>query len=169
MKRVLNIRVGPERQVLADGLQPFMFRTRRGTLFLQGQLTAPPGFVPRKKDVIPGDGTCGNVISRDGGRTWSRYVPAGWRKQLPFFEGAYASLRDGTVLMTEWIARGPGRSGGFTIPTWESRDELQTVRGPIRGRLSLPQAKRGGYDDGGRPYSGLTFHRTLLELPNGHL
>jgi hypothetical protein len=169
MSSRLKIHVGPERHVLSDGLQPFLFRTRRGTLFVQAQLTAPPGFVPRTKDVIPGDGTCGSALSRDGGRTWGRYLPDAWRRQLPYFEGAYVSRRDGTSLLTEWIARGPTARGEFTIVTWESRDDLQTMRGPILGKLSLPQAKRGGYDDGGRPYSGLTFHRTVLELPNGHL
>ena len=168
-KRSLRIQVGPERIVLVDGLQPFLFRSRQGTVFVQAQLTAPPGFKPRAKDVIPGDGTCGNVISRDNGKTWERYVPDAWRKQMPFFEGAYTQLRDGTILFAEWIARGPTARGEFGICLWESKDDLKSWRGPIRGKLVMPQAKRGGFDDGGRPYSGLTFHRTLLEMPNGDL
>ena len=42
------------------------------------------------------------------------------------------------------------------------------MRGPLVCRIDLPQAK-GGFDDTGRPYSGVTFHRTILALPGGEL
>jgi hypothetical protein len=164
-----RVTVGPERMVLTDGLQPFMFRSSKGTLFLQAQFTGPPGFKCRPKDVIPGDGTCGNVISRDNGKTWQRYVPDVWRQQMPYFEGSYGELRDGTILLVEWIGRGPSPRGDFRIHLWESDDEMRSWRGPVAGRLHMAQAKTRGYDDGGRPYSGLTLHRGLLEMPNGGL
>ena len=165
----LRVAVGPERIVLTDGLQPFLFRGPKGTLFLQAQYTAPHDFVPPSKDMIPGGGWYGNVISRDGGKTWERYLPDAWKKRQLFFEGAYTQLRNGAILFIEWIARGPKGSGHFEIPIWVSKDDLKTMRGPIIGKLHMPQAKRGGFDDGGHPYSGLTFHRTVLEMPNGDL
>ncbi|OGV68568.1 MAG: hypothetical protein A2269_01340, partial [Lentisphaerae bacterium RIFOXYA12_FULL_60_10] len=167
--RKLNVRVGAERIVLTDGLQPFMFRSRRGTIFLQSQLTAPPGFKAVAVNVIPRDGIGGNVISRDNGRTWQRWHPKAWSKRQPYFEGAYTQLRDGTILLMEWIAGMTKHPGKFEARLWESADDLKTLRGPIIAPVDLPQAKAGGYDDGGRPYSGVTFHRTILELPHGDL
>jgi hypothetical protein len=83
-------------------------------------------------------------------------------------EGAGAVLQDGTVLICEWIADGPDEQGNFTMHTWESRDNLATLEGPFPGIIPLPQAKIG-YDDCGHPYTGVTFHRTLLQLPCGDL
>ena len=50
----MKIKVGPERMVVADGLQPFACMTRRGTIYLQCQLTAPHGVKFTKKNIIPG-------------------------------------------------------------------------------------------------------------------
>jgi len=165
----LNVRVEAERMVLSDGLQPFMFRSWKGTMFLQAQFTAPPGFKAAGVNVIPGDGICGNVISRDAGNSWQRWHPKEWSKRQPFFEGAFTQLRDGTILMVEWIADVTKKAGKFEARLWESKDDLKTLRGPITALIDLPQAKAGGYDDGGRPYSGVTFHRTVVELPCGDL
>ncbi len=168
-KRSTRITVGPERMLLADGLQPFLLLTRGGTMFVQGQLTAPPGFVRAKQNVIPGDGVSGNVISRDRGRTWERWQPKQWQKRQPFFEGAFLQRRDGTIQMFEWVATPTPRRGKCNVFLWESDDELKTLRGPIRSTVHLPQAKSDGFDDGGRPYTGITMHRTVLELPGGDL
>ena len=105
----MSIQVGPERIVLTDGLQPFLFRTSKGTLFLQAQYTAPAGFVYAAKDMIPGGGVYGNVLSRDGGKTWARWVPEAWKDVMPYFEGTFTELADGTLLMVEWVAKGPSR------------------------------------------------------------
>jgi hypothetical protein len=146
-----------------------MFRSRNGTLFLQAQLTMPPGIKINKKNVIPGDGICGNVLSRDGGRTWQRWSPKDWQKRRGYFEGEITELRDGTILMMEYVADLGQRRGEFVTKLWESKDDLKTLRGPIRAKIHLPQAKGVGYDDGGRPYTGVTFHRTLLPMPHGEL
>jgi hypothetical protein len=53
-----------ERMVLADGLQPFLFRSRRGTIFLQAQLSTPLGYVKTKEHYTVGNYPCGNVLSR---------------------------------------------------------------------------------------------------------
>jgi hypothetical protein len=82
--------------------------------------------------------------------------------------GAATALSDGTVLLVEWIADGPDAEGNFTAWLWESCDDLETLEGPLAATVHLPQAKTG-YDDGGHPYTGVTFHRTLLEMPGGEL
>lgn len=177
----MPIDVGPERQVFSDALQPFMLVTGQGTIFIQGQLRFPPGYQPPAANAYPG--IPGNVISRDGGKTWTRwkyerpgdaaYRPTGQpavdayltRPEVgPIFEGAAVALRDGTVLIHEWIAQGPDAGGTYTSRLWESRDDLATLEGPFATRVHLPEGK-GGFDDCGHPYSGLTFHRTILELP----
>src|SRR5438132_13997153 len=52
----LRVKVGPERIILGDGLQPLMFQTKKGTLFLQAQTSPTPGFKPAKKNPISGYG-----------------------------------------------------------------------------------------------------------------
>jgi hypothetical protein len=179
----VRVEVGPERIVLTDGLQPFMVRSASGAIWVMAQTTAPPGFVlpPRNAmALVPG-----YVVSRDGGRTWRRWqtlamkdatVGPGelglqetrFRLGMPMFEGAAMALCDGTVLLMEWIADGPDEAGNFTAHVWESHDDLETFAGPYPSIIPLPQAKIG-YDDCGHPYTGVTFHRTLLELPGGDL
>lgn len=165
----LRIQVGPERMVLVDGLQPFLFRSRRGTMFLQAQLSIPPGYVKSRELDSVGGYPCGNVLSRDNGRTWQRWAPKEWQRRPPFFEGAFTQLRDGTILMLEWVARPGRRRGVLTGKLWESKNDLATLRGPISVAVHVPRAKSRGFDDGGHLYLGHRFHRSLLELPGGDL
>jgi len=179
----VRVEVGPERIVLTDGLQPFMVRSGSGAIWVMAQTTTPPGFVPPPRNAMPM--VPGYVISRDGGRTWRRWVTPAmkdaavgpgelglpetrFRLGMPMFEGSATVLRDGTVLLMEWIADGPDEQGNFTGNVWESHDDLETFAGPYPSTIALPQAKIG-YDDCGNPYTGVTFHRTLLELPDGDL
>jgi hypothetical protein len=167
-RRRFHIDIGSERIVLADGLQPFLFRSRRGTIFLQAQLSTPLGYVKTKEHHTVNDYPCGNVISRDNGKTWKRWRPKEWEQRQPYFEGECTQLRDGTILMLEWVAVLGRKRGVFEGRLWESKDELETLR-LSRCHVHLPQAKTRGYDDGGLPYQGITFHRSLLELPGGDL
>lgn len=181
----MPITLGPERHIFSDGLQPFVILTDKGTLLVQAQLRFPPGFIPAEKNAYPG--IPGNAVSRDGGKTWTRWYyktktdkpfaptenPA-WNVLLtptqigPIFEGAALQITRGPVLIQEWVAQGPSDDGWFDAQVWESHDDLDTLDGPFPSRIHLPLAK-GGFDDGGRPYSGLTFHRTILEHPSGDL
>jgi hypothetical protein len=164
----LRVDVGPERIVLTDGLQPFIFQSAKGTLFVQAQMNPPPGYKPPPKNAIPG-GLPGSAISRDNGQSWRRWWPEHVEDALPmYYEGAAATLTDGTILLIEWIADGPTETGDFLGQIWESQDDFETLQGPTPATIRLPQAK-GGFDDGGHPYSGVTFHRTLLQLPGGDL
>ena len=175
--------LGPERLVLTDGLQPNMVRSAKGALWVQAGGTPPPGFVKAPRNAF------GNTVifarSTDGGRTWQRWMPKAateatvgpgelglpetrHRLGLPLYEGAAAPLADGSVLLVEWIADGPDPAGNFAACLWESHDDLETFTGPFPATVPLPQAKIG-YDDNGHPYSGVTFHRTLLPLPGGDI
>src|SRR5688572_10361130 len=146
----LTVSVGPERIVLTDGLQPFLFSTRAGTLVAQAQLTYPPNHVHAERDWYPG--LPGTVVSRDGGKSWRRWLPSpelrtgphqggevgehhGWRHGArglgPIFEGAATQLRDGTILVLNYATDGPSSEGTWWAKLWESDDDFTTVRGPI--------------------------------------
>jgi hypothetical protein len=165
-KKPLRISIGPEQIILPGGLQPFMFKSDKGTLVLQAQLPFPKDYVQPEKNAYPG--YPGTVRSVDGGRTWQVWQPAPDQGAGPIIEGSVANLRDGTILLIEWVAEGPQPGGYFFGKVWESSDEWSTLKGPFRASIHLPQAK-SGFDDGGRPYGGVNFHRTLIELPDGAL
>ncbi|MEO6907334.1 MAG: sialidase family protein [Abditibacteriaceae bacterium] len=162
---LLQVDIGPERIVMTDGLQPFGFKTRSGSIVVQAQLAYPPGQRP-ERDVFPG--LPGTVVSRDGGKTWRRWQPATEQGLGPMIEGAVTTLRDGTTVLLEWLASTPDENGKRTARLWASSDDFETLQGPSLCAVDLPQAVTG-FDDGGLPYSGVTFHRTLLELPHGDL
>lgn len=181
----MKIEVGPERMILSDGLQPFLVASKKGTLFVQGQLSFPPGYRPPAENAFPG--LPGNVISRDGGKTWQR-----WRYQPPeeksdkaasgnywdsvttsgelgpTIEGTCVGLRDGAVLIVDWIAAGPDEGGYFEGKLWETNDEFETLEGPFAWRIHLPQAV-AALDDGGHPFRGICMHRSIVEMPGGEL
>jgi hypothetical protein len=164
--RRLKIEVGPEVQVLSGGLQPFLFRSASGTLVAQAHLPRPPQLAVPDRNVFPG--LLVTVVSRDQGRTWSLWRPAEDQGEGPITEGGTIELSDGTIRIFNWIADGPSPDGVFTGTMWDTFDEWQTLQGPKPFRVILPQGK-AGHDDGGRPYTGVTFHRSVLELPGGDL
>jgi len=156
----LKITIGPEVKILPEGLQPFMFLSRQGTLVVQAQL-------PTTEDKeFPG--RWGTVRSTDGGRSWQNWAPAKEQGEGPFIEGSVGQLKDGTILILEWVARGPKADGNFIGKVWESKDEWKTISGPFEAKFYLPEGK-GGFDDGGKPVDGLFIHRTLMEMPDGSL
>jgi len=159
-RETLKITIGPEVKILPEGLQPFMFRSRQGTLVVQAQL-------PTTEDKeFPG--RWGTVRSTDGGRSWQNWAPAKEQGEGPFIEGSVGQLKDGTILILEWVARGPKADGNFIGKVWESKDEWKTISGPFEAKFYLPEGK-GGFDDGGKPVDGLFIHRTLMEMPDGSL
>lgn len=160
----MQITLGTERIVMTDGLQPYLFRSSKGTLYIQAQLTPPPGYKPPEKNAFPG--VAGNAVSRDNGQTWVRWSAAG--DPTFFIEGAFLERSDGTIAIFEWVAAGPDENHNFTGRFWESRDDLQTLQGPIALTAHVPNSKPG-FDDGGHPYHALTFHRSVIELPGGDL
>ncbi len=168
------VEIGPEQIVLTDGLQVYMFQTSKGTLVAMAQLSLPPGYQLPERNVFPS--IPGWIISRNQGKSWQRWSPKGVVPSSayepvapgPRFEGTATELKDGTVMLLEWIADGPLPDGNWTGSLWESRDDCGTLQGPIPVTVHLPQAKTG-YDDSGRPGSSICFHRPLVELPGGDL
>jgi hypothetical protein len=165
-ERMPHVEVGPERMVMTDGIQPYLCSSSKGTIYLQGQLTPPLNYSYGKRNHAS---PTGNALSRDAGQTWERWIPKAWSKRQPMIEGAATELSDGALLMIEWIAVPASQRGTFAAVLWELHDDLQTVAGPIRATVKLPQARRRMFDDGGHPFEGICFHRSLLELSNGDL
>src|SRR5687767_6164797 len=82
--RDLKIRIRPEVKILPEGLQPFMFLSRQGTLVVQAQL-------PTTEDKeFPG--RWGTVRSTDGGRSWQTWATAKEQGNGPFIEGSVGQL-----------------------------------------------------------------------------
>jgi hypothetical protein len=160
MNTPVKIKLGPERIAAKDCLQPFLFQTRTGRLVLIGQMPAPPG--------APYPGTWLTRLSDDQGETWRTWSQANVPGGSLFHEGCLVQLRDGTILILPWSARGPEAGGYWIAKLWESRDNWETVQGPFDARFLLPQAK-GGFDDDGNPVPEVFLHRSLLETPNGDL
>lgn len=172
----LNITIGPEREILPDGAQPYLFCSAKGTLLMQCLMF---GLTPATKDKHGNFAisfrdkngfytTMHTLRSIDGGETWKTWEPPMGVVDGPITEGTMAQLKDGTIVALQWIAHGPTADGHFLGKLWESRDEWETVTGPIEAKVYLPQGTVG-YDDTDLPIPGYNFHRTLLEMPNGDL
>ena len=156
----LKVTLGPERVILNDGSQPYLFISAKGTLVVQAQR-------PRQVSTdYPG--AYSTIVSRDGGKTWQSWSPRKSQAEGPFVEGSVAQMKDGSILILEWVARGPQSGGNFIGKIWRSDDEWKTITGPFEARFYVPEGK-GGFDDGGNPVDGLFVHRSLLEMPNGDL
>ena len=162
----LQITVEPEVQLLSGAVQPYLFRSARGTLVVQSHAPYPLHYPLPPRNVFPGLPV--TARSADGGHTWSLWTPGEGQGQGPIIEGAVLQFRDGRIRIFEWIADGPSPTGDFTGQFWDTSDEWQTVLGPTPFQIHLPQAKIG-YDDVGKPYSGVTFHRSVVELLGGDL
>ena len=181
----MKITLGPERIIFTDAIQPFAIQSSNGNLIIHAQLRFPPGFQWPKENAYPG--ILGAIISQNQGASWQRWLHKPKDSSFaptdnavinavlspadpgPISEGASVQLKNGPVLIQEWTAhKGPDKQGNYTCRLWESFDNLQTFSGPIDSHIALPGSK-GGFDDCGHPYSGLTFHRTILQLPSGDL
>ncbi len=162
----LRITVEPELQLLSGAVQPYLFRSAAGTLVVQGHGPYPLHYPMPPRNVFPGLPM--TAISRDGGHHWSLWTPGDGQDQGPIIEGAVLQLRDGRIRIFDWIADGPSPEGNFTGQLWETTDEWQTVQGPTPFQIHLPQASIG-YDDVGKPYTSVTFHRSVVELSSGEL
>ena len=144
----LNVALGPERVILNDGSQPYLFVSAKGTLVVQAQR-------PRRVSTdYPG--VYSTIVSRDGGKTWQSWSPTKNQAEGPFIEGSVAQMKDGSILILEWVARGPHSGGNFRGKIWRSDNEWKTITGPFEATFYLPEGK-GGFDDGGNPVDGCSF------------
>jgi len=144
---------------MADGLHPYLVVSRQGTMIVQAHLPPTPGKTGQRS---------GYARSTDGGRTWNQWLPSDAHGDGPMMEGCATQLRDGTIMVLAFRAKGPTPDGDFIGQRWESRDDWASLSGPADMRIHLPRGK-GGFDDGGRPVDNVFLHRGLLELPSGDL
>ncbi len=145
--------VGPEKIVYTGGLCPGLFRSNKGSLFVNTSDTA--GFPI-------------NVISRDAGKTWQCWIPKGSppdsRPAVP--SGCVGQRRDGVILALEHQAYGPNQFGDFMCRMWMSDDDMATFTSKMV-KIHHPRGRAGVGDDG--KACGLVFCRSMLELPSGSL
>src|SRR5688572_25516983 len=126
----VKIIIEAERSILPLGLQPYMFQSANRTLVLQAQVS--------RRIAYPG--VWKTVRSTDHGRSWHSWSPAKGQGEGPFTEGNFAQRKDGTILVLEWLARGPDSNGYFTGNIWESRDDMGVTRDLSRRLLSIQGA-----------------------------
>jgi hypothetical protein len=161
----VNLRIGAERLVMANGLQPSMICTAEGTLVVQAQRTDKPQ--PSKRISYPCE--IGTVVSRDGGKTWTEFPRKPGENGLNF-EGGVIQLRSGRILALDtYITPGKGEGLGEG-QLYTSDDDWHTLQGPVDNLFRIPNINYyGSTDDYGRPHAAARLHRRMLELPNGDL
>jgi hypothetical protein len=179
--RSLRVEIGPERMVLCDGLQPFLFTTGSGKLVLQAQFHFPPNYIHQERDEYPG--LPGTVTSTDNGASWWLWRPQNflsadpmviglketpqWMKSGasslgPIFEGTAAQLDDGSIIVVQYGADGPDSRGLWRGKLWVSQDDFNTVT-PMPMTVRMPEA-RNSIGDAGQVW-GVRFRRRILPLP----
>ena len=162
----LGIRVGPQTVVMEDAIFPYMTTTREGTIIVVGTVLRPnpesytgpnyPRDIPR------------TVRSADGGKTWELWYPTEEQGDGPIISGCTLQLRSGRILIFDYYSRFIG-DGRFQGQVWHSDDQWQTVT-PSPYIAHVPRAKPNlGDDRGDTVPTGILWHRTILEMPNGNL
>ena len=162
----LEILVGPQTVVMEDAIFPYMTTTREGTIIVVGTVLRPnpesytgpnyPRDIPR------------TVRSADGGKTWILWSPTEEQGDGPIISGCTLQLRSGRILIFDYYSRFIG-DGRFQGQVWHSDDQWQTVT-PSPYIAHVPRAKPNlGDDRGDTVPTGILWHRTILEMPNGNL
>jgi hypothetical protein len=154
-------------QVIRQGAMfPFSWVLKDGSALLEVSkgnrlYKRPGGFQYEQQDPL-------FLVSRDGLKTWQPWTESSHVKELPWFEGVVVQLRDGSVLMFEYIAHKVGK-GEYEGRLWESSPGWKSLRGPTPVRLSIPQYEENGASDEGTPFLAVPWHRSVIEMPNGSL
>lgn len=162
----VRVTTGEPVVAMEGGLQPFLFCSSRGTLVMQAQLPEKPFGTKNRMTYAWRMAT---AVSRDGGRSWHRFVHQDDHDEVNI-EGGAVELRDGTVLMLDTYvvpAREPGIGTG---ELWRSHDDWRTLEGPHDVAFHLPLVDfDASSDDGGHPHRAARLHRSIIELPSGEL
>lgn len=161
----LRFDFGEQRMVIDGGLQPFLLCTKDGTLVVQVQSPHPPFESARMHYPF----AMWTVISRDGGKSWTRQPITPGDNGLNT-EGGTVQLRDGTILgLDTYITPGPSEGVGLG-QLYTSRDDWRTLGAAEEVTFDLPNINfKASKDDGGHPHDAQRLHRRILELPNGDL
>ena len=154
-------------QLIRSGaLFPFMWFLRDGSALLEvskGSRTyrRPGGFQYQQQDPA-------FLVSRDGLKSWQPWSEADHVTELPWFEGAVVQLRDGSVLMFEYIAHKVSK-GNYEGRLWRSSAGWKKLEGPVPFTLSVPRYEETGGSDQGTPFLAVPWHRSVIEMPDGSL
>jgi len=155
----LELNFGPVTTLYKGGVFPYMFLAREGT-------TVVHGVKGWKKESV--EGIPFTVRSTDDRQTWKVWNPSPDQLPGPTHEGSVVQLKDGSILIFNWSLESVG-SGRFRGKLWTSTNQWETLAGPQAIQLSIPRAAPPGFDDRGEPFSGVVFHRSVVELPGGDL
>lgn len=154
-------------QVIQTGAEfPYLWLRRDGTALLEvskGSRTyhGSPTFEYSQQDPL-------FLVSRDGLKTWEPWSEAAKIPLLPWFEGAEVELRDGSVLMFEYISNKVS-SEHYEGRMWRSSAGWRTFEGPSPFHLSIPGFEEAGGSDQGKPFLAVPWHRSVIEMPDGSL
>ena len=106
------------------------------------------------------------VRSPDRGKSWVSWSPQPGQGEGPRTGDAIVQQADGSIIVFDWLAEFR-ENGLYVLKRWETADDWKTIRGPGESRVWVPQGAGEGHDDRGRTWSGMCFHRSIVELPNG--
>ena len=161
----LRLEFGDERMVLPRGLQPSLLCTATGAFVVQAQV--PEKTFPTDRMVY--FSAMETRVSRDDGKTWNE-IPLKPGENGLNMEGGAVQLRDGEIIALDtYVTPGKNPGEGFG-QLYTSRDDWQTLEGPIDVPFELPGINfHASTDDGGRPHAAQRLHRRILELPGGDL
>lgn len=159
------LEVEPPQVIQTGAMFPYLWLLRDGSALLEvskgNRLLRRPGFEYQQQDPL-------FLVSRDGLKTWQPWAEAGSVAELPWFEGSALQLRDGSVLMFEYIAYKVA-SGKYEGRMWKSDAGWRTFEGPSTFTLSVPNYEEGGQSDQGKPFLAVPWHRSVIEMPDGSL
>ena len=190
-KSNLQISLGPEVTVIPGGLFGYLFRSREGTLVVNGYVGTNSGALARPGWGRPlaGPGHAFTVRSVDSGKTWTVWAPdkdvAISRERTPRLwslckhehcsgrmgpatQGSIVELRDGTILMYDHEPEADG-DGKFVGRMWTSNDDWKTVQGLEETYIEIPHAVQTMMADNNALVTGMLFWGPVVELPNGVL
>ncbi|MBO9609516.1 MAG: exo-alpha-sialidase [Paenibacillaceae bacterium] len=160
----LTVKPLEEQMVWNGGLQPFLVRTRKGTMICQLQMPERS----HNDGRIVFHWRIATIVSRDGGVTWQAVSRKPGENEL-YMEGGGTELRDGSIVMLDTYVT-PHADSGYGAGLMNiSRDEWKTVEEPVDMLFHLPDVNFYGNDDGGNPHHAIRLHRRVIELPDGDL
>ncbi len=121
------LEVEPPQVIQTGAMFPYLWLLRDGSALLEvskgNRLLRRPGFEYQQQDPL-------FLVSRDGLKTWQPWTEAGSVAELPWFEGSALQLRDGSVLMFEYIAYKVA-SGKYEGRMWKSDAGWRTFGGAV--------------------------------------
>ncbi len=161
-----HIEIDQPQLIRSSALFPYLWLLKDGSALLEVSKGSriykrPGGFEYRQQDPA-------FLVSRDHLKSWQPWSEAEHLTEQPWFEGAVLQLRDGSVLMFEYIAHKVSK-GNYEGRMWRSSAGWETLDGPIPFTLSVPRYEETGGSDEGTPFLAIPWHRSVIEMPDGSL